>query len=136
MEDELSLQLWAPARARVLYWSRWEEDMEGLDGRVVGGVIVGSEAGAMLIERIVTSLMAVGFCRWKFVIRSGLKTSSLYSQLLSASGYPSHLSRYCNRLFRPTRLESSTPSTTHSSLPSMISGSCCGKFSPCSSVAL
>src|SRR6201984_3578481 len=118
MEDETSLQLRAPARARVLYWLRQEEDTEGLDGRVVGGVIVGSEAGATLIERIVTSLMAVGFCRWKSAIRSGLKTSSLYSQLLSASGYPSHLSRYCNFLFRPVRLKSSIFSTTHSSCPS------------------
>src|ERR1700747_1620209 len=102
----------------VLYWSSREEVRDGLAERVVGGVTVGIDVGAVLIERITTLLIAVGCVRWNFAIRSGLKTSSLYSQLLSASGYPSHLSRYCNFLFRPVRLKSSIFSTTHSSCPS------------------
>src|ERR1700747_108901 len=120
----------------VLYWSSREEVRDGLAERVVGGVIVGIDVGAVLIERITTLLTAVGCVRWNSAIRSGLKTFSLYSQLLSASGYPSHLSRYCSFFPRPTRLESRTFSTTHSSSPLTISGNCCGKFSPCSSVTL
>src|SRR6201984_2509854 len=131
MDKELSLQLRAPALAMVSYWSRHEGVKDGLDERAVGGVTVGVDVGAVLIERMTTPLIAVGCVRWNSAMRSGLKMFSLYSQLLSASGYPSHLSRYCNFLLRPTCLESSTFSTTHSSSPFAISGSCCGKFSPC-----
>ena len=58
---------------------------------------------------------------WKSVIKSGAWISSQASQELCSTPNPSNLTRY--RSFRLTTLLSRISSTTHSSSPSMISGS-------------
>ena len=61
------------------------------------------------------------YFQWKSAIKSGVCMSSQASQELCSTPNPSHLTRY--RSFQLTTLLSRISSTTHSSSPSMISGS-------------
>ena len=49
--------------------------------------------------------------------------------------YPFHRTRYCFFFVRPKRLDWSTCSTSHSGLPSMMSGGGSIQFGPCASVS-
>jgi hypothetical protein len=62
---------------------------------------------------------------------SSANTSSLSTHMLSESGYPSHLTKYCSRRLLPNRRESRIFSTEYSSSPSINSGVGRVKFGPC-----
>src|SRR6266851_9574086 len=58
--------------------------------RVVG------EVGDVVLACIVALLSSSGFVAWYFFINCGAQTLSEGSQVLSLSGYPFHLIRYCS----------------------------------------
>src|SRR5216683_4059397 len=69
-------------------------------GRAVVTVVprswVGWEMGDIVLACTVTLLSSSGCVAWYFFINCGAQTLSKGSQVLSLSGYPFHLIRYCN----------------------------------------
>src|SRR5216683_2363016 len=93
---------------------------------------VGWEVGDIVLACTVVLLSSSGCVAWYFFINCGAQTLLEGSQVLSLSGYPFHLIRYCSlRLcWRWARMAS----TSYSASPSIMSGGGLVKFSPCSFV--
>jgi hypothetical protein len=79
---------------------------------------------------------ASGFEVLNSCILSSANTSSLSTHMLSESGYPSHLTKYCSHCLLLNRWESRIFSTEYSSSPSINSGAGQVKLGPCIIVSL